>query len=176
MVTLAAACLEGSATLCAITATAAGDGKICGEVKLPLLSTLPHALGHDAPVTLQRNAVFGWPALLTLLLNGCSAPNSTAATFGAICTAMSLTMATLALPDFVGSAALMAVMVTLAGDGRLAGAVYAPAEVIVPAAAPPPGTPFTLQVTAVFVELVTVATNVCVFPSVTPLLCGATLT
>ena len=36
---------------------------------------------------------------------------------------------------------------TVAGDGTLAGALYNPAVEIVPAAAVPPATPFTLQVT-----------------------------
>ena len=32
MLTLTLACFEGSATLCAVTFTAAGDGRICGAV------------------------------------------------------------------------------------------------------------------------------------------------
>jgi len=50
----------------------------------------------------------------------------------------------------VGSPALVAVTVTLAGEGTAAGAVYSPLEETVPAVEFPPATPFTLQVTAVF--------------------------
>jgi hypothetical protein len=172
----AEACFEGSATLCAVTMTAAGAGKICGAVKFPRASTAPHSLGHAAPETLHRNVVSGCPELTTFPLNGCEAPSSTPAMFGVICTTMSLTIATLALADFVGSAALVAVTLTVAAEGRSAGAVYTPADVIVPAAEFPPGMPFTLQATAVLLELLTVATKVCAFPKVMLLDCGVMLT
>jgi hypothetical protein len=73
---------------------------------------------------------------------------------------MSLRTDSVAEPDFVASAWLVAVICTDAGDGKSAGAVYTPPEEIVPAAALPPATPFTLQLTLVFVLLVTVAENV----------------
>jgi len=60
---------------------------------------------------------------------------------------MSLVTVTAALSDFVASAWLVAVTVTVAGDGRSAGAVYTPLAVIVPTVALPPATPFTLQLT-----------------------------
>src|SRR4029077_9676233 len=56
------------------------------------------------------------------------------------------------------------------------GAVYTPAAVIVPSAAFPPAIPFSVQVTVVSSELVTVAANRCEFPSSTETLDGATLT
>ena len=65
---------------------------------------------------------------------------------------------TFALADLVLSAALIAVTVTVAGDGSRLGARYVP-PLIVPTVALPPETPFTLQVTAVFEEFVTVAVN-----------------
>jgi len=49
---------------------------------------------------------------------------------------------------------------TVAGDGRSAGAVYTPAELIVPRVVFPLGTVLTLQLTAVSVVFVTVAVNV----------------
>jgi len=67
-------------------------------------------------------------------------------------------MVTFALADLVLSAALIAVTVTVAGDGSLLGARYVP-PLIVPTVELPPETPFTLQVTAVFEEFVTVAVN-----------------
>jgi hypothetical protein len=48
--------------------------------------------------------------------------------------------------------------------------------VIVPLDVLPPGTPFTLHVTLVFVVLATVALKFCVFPSNTDPLAGVTVT
>jgi hypothetical protein len=89
---------------------------------------------------------------------------------------MSLVIATAPAPDFVESAWLVAVTCTVAGEGRAAGAVYTPAEVIVPSAAFPPGTPLTLQVTAASVVFITVATNVTWLPSTTDPFAGVTVT
>ena len=58
-----------------------------------------------------------------------------------------------ALPDFELSAALVAVTVTVAGEGGVGGAVYCavaePVATIVPTVEFPPAIPFTLQLTAV---------------------------
>lgn len=58
---------------------------------------------------------------------------------------------TLALPDFEVSALLVAVTLTVAGDGGTGGAVYAavvaPVATMLPSAALPPEIPFTLHVT-----------------------------
>jgi hypothetical protein len=89
---------------------------------------------------------------------------------------MSLAIATLAVADFVGSALLVAVTCTLAGDGKSAGAVNIPELVIVPLDTLPPETPFTLQVTVVSAVFFTVAMKVIVFPSNTALLCGVIAT
>ncbi len=67
------------------------------------------------------------------------------------------TMVTAADADFVASACNTTVTVTLAGFGTCAGAVYAPEALIVPVDAVPPTTPFTSQLTAVFVVPVTVS-------------------
>jgi hypothetical protein len=66
---------------------------------------------------------------------------------------------TLAESDFVGSATEIAVTVTVGGTGTLLGAVYRPFVSIVPTVLFPPVTPFTCQVTAVFVVFTTVAEN-----------------
>jgi hypothetical protein len=55
---------------------------------------------------------------------------------------------TVAEPDSVESAWLVAVTVTEAGLGTVAGPVYSPEEEIVPSVLFPPATSFTLQVTA----------------------------
>jgi hypothetical protein len=89
---------------------------------------------------------------------------------------MSLVIVKLAVPDFVESAWLVAVICTVAGDGRSGGAVYTPVDVIVPRVAFPPATPLTLQFTAVSVVFVTVAMNVSWFPSTTDPVVGVTVT
>jgi hypothetical protein len=74
---------------------------------------------------------------------------------------------TAALADFVVSATLVAVTVTLGGVGTFAGAVYValatPFATIVPTVEFPPATPFTLQVTVVdgAPDPVTVAVKPC---------------
>jgi hypothetical protein len=73
-------------------------------------------------------------------------------------TATATVTVTLADADFVESACETAVTVTVAGLGIFAGAVYTPAAEIDPAVATfPPVTPFTSQVTDVFMVFVTVA-------------------
>jgi hypothetical protein len=69
---------------------------------------------------------------------------------------------TLAEADLVESAWLVAVTVTVAGEGTTAGAVYSPLPEIVPTVVFPPGMLFTAQFTEVFEVPVTVATKPCV--------------
>jgi hypothetical protein len=77
----------------------------------------------------------------------------------------------------VESATEIAFIVTEAGDGTAAGAVYRPAAEIVPLVALPPATPFTCQVTPLFCEsFETVAVNCCVCPVFTLAVAGVTLT
>jgi len=66
-------------------------------------------------------------------------------------------MATAALADLVGSAPLTAVTVTVDGDGTDDGALYVPRLLMVPTVEFPPVTPFTFQLTDVFVAFCTVA-------------------
>jgi hypothetical protein len=61
--------------------------------------------------------------------------------------------------DLLRSEMLVAVMVTVAAEGIVAGAVYSPVEEIVPQVAPLQLVPDTVQVTAVFDVPVTEATN-----------------
>jgi len=74
-------------------------------------------------------------------------------------------------PDFVLSDCKTALMVTLPAPP---GAVYRPALVIVPVAGPPPATPFTSHVTAVFDVLATLAVNCCGPPEATFAVAGET--
>lgn len=72
---------------------------------------------------------------------------------------------TLAVPDLEISSALVAVTVTVAGDGGAEGAVnvaeVGPAAVIAPIVELPPAIPFTLQVTPVLLVPEKLAVNTC---------------
>lgn len=65
MVNAAETCFEGSATLCAVNVTLAGERRICGAVYVPVASTLPQPFGHAAPDKLHRVAESGCPLLTT---------------------------------------------------------------------------------------------------------------
>ena len=65
MATVAETCFEGSATLCAVIVTLAGEGRVPGAMNVPLESSIPHAVGHAAPDKPQRTVVSGWPLLVT---------------------------------------------------------------------------------------------------------------
>jgi len=67
---------------------------------------------------------------------------------------------TCAVPERAVSAADMAVIVTVAGEGTEVGAVYIPAVEIVPTVEFPPTTPFTCHATTVFDVFTTVAENI----------------
>lgn len=64
----------------------------------------------------------------------------------------------------------------VAGEGKSAGALYTPADVIVPVDALPPGMPFTLHATLVSVVFITVALKLSWLPSTTDPLIGVTVT
>jgi hypothetical protein len=67
--------------------------------------------------------------------------------------------------DLEVSAELVALMVRMLGDGRVAGAVYLPEESMVPSEEEPPGVSLTDQVTAVLVVPETVAEKVAELPT-----------
>jgi hypothetical protein len=85
---------------------------------------------------------------------------------------------TCAEPFTVGSAPLMAVIVTGLGLGTVLGAVYRPVAEMVPTVALPPGTALTAQVTALPAVPVpcTVAANCSVWPTPTRPVEGVTVT
>src|SRR5438477_11875129 len=89
---------------------------------------------------------------------------------------MSLVITSVPVLDFVESAWLVAVTCNVAGEGMSTGAVYTPAEVIVPSVALPPGTPLMLQLTAVSGVFVTAAVNVTWFAKTTDAFVGFALT
>jgi hypothetical protein len=75
------------------------------------------------PLTLQATILFGFPALPSFAVNCCAAPSSMLAGFGVTVTTMSLITVTVAVALFEESAWLVARIVTLAGEGRMPGAV-----------------------------------------------------
>jgi hypothetical protein len=171
----AVAILEVSATLIAIKLALAGVGRIPGAVYVPVESTVPHAAPeHPLPARIQVTVRFGLPAESTAATNDCAAPNSTEVDWGEIETEMSLVTVACALEFLVLSSTLVAITETELGAGKLAGAVYTPPALIVPTAASPPEIPFTLQITAEFVALLTVAVKVCCSPNRTVATDGAT--
>ncbi len=91
-------------------------------------------------------------------------PAVTFAVAGVTDTVIGAATVTVADADFVVSAADVALMVTVAGDGTVDGAVYTPAVEIIPTVELPPLTPLTLHVTAMFAVFVTAAVKVCMAP------------
>lgn len=77
---------------------------------------------------------------------------------------------------FVGSAELVAVTVTLAGEGTVGGAAYSPVPLIVPHAAALQPLPCTVHATAVFDVPTTDALNCCVAPTTTEAFAGLVVT
>jgi hypothetical protein len=161
-VTLALPDLVPSATLVAVTLTVAGEGGSSGAVytavAAPFATTVPSvAFPPETPFTLQVTPVAGLPDPLTLAVNTCAPPTSTFTGLGLTLTTMSSFSVTLADALSCGATLLTASTVTVAGDGKIAGAVYRPAAEIVPVLTLPPVTPFTSHVTLVFVVPVTLA-------------------
>jgi len=79
-------------------------------------------------------------------------------------------------PILDGFATLVAVTVTVSGDGTPDGAVYSPVPLTVPQAAALHPAPCTLHVTAVFEVPTTDAFNCCVAPVASEVLAGVTVT
>jgi hypothetical protein len=74
------------------------------------------------------------------------------------------------------SAALVAVILILAGFGTMDGATYKPDPLMIPTVAFPPATPFTAHVRLLFVEPFTVAVNCCEASTMTLALAGVSVT
>jgi len=126
------------------------------------VSTDPHAdPAHPPPEIIHVTARSGLPAEFTVEVNVRAAPSSSGISDGDTESEISLVTVTAAVALFELSAALVASTLTDAGTGRWCGAVYAPVASIVPMLALPPATPFTDHVTAVLVELLTVAVKTC---------------
>ena len=125
-------------------------------------------------MTSHVTAVLATP--FTVAINCCVMKTATVVGFGVTVTAICCATVTIAEPESDAFAEETAVTVTVAGLGIVLGAVYNPVDVIVPAAALPPGAPFTCQITAVFVVPVTVAMNCVLAPGLTVAVAGVTVT
>ena len=127
MLTLAEADSPGSATLVAVTFTVAGEGATEGAeytADEPLVETVPHREPlQPAPVTLHLTAEFELPG--TLALKVCVPAVGTEAVVGLTpkATVRAATTVMDAEADFIGSATLVALTVTIPGEGTLAGEV-----------------------------------------------------
>lgn len=177
IVIAAAPLFDGSATLIALMDTLGGAVRTCGAVYVPAGSIAPHAApAQPPPDTIQLTARSGLPVELTMAANGRAAPNSTGIVCGDTETEMSLVTVIRAVALLELSAALVACTLTDPVAGRSTGEVYTPLVLIVPTAGLPPEIPFTLQFTAAFSELLTVAVNACGSPSSTEAEGGETLT
>jgi hypothetical protein len=153
---------DGLATLAARIVTDDGFGIVPGAVYSPVAEIVPIVeLPPTVPLTLHVTDVF--VEFATVAVNCCAAAGATVTLDGATLTVTGGgaggETVTVAEPMAVGLAALVACTVTVAGLGIAAGAVYNPEAEIVPTVALPPATPPTLHVTAVLLELVTVAAN-----------------
>src|SRR5713101_7416141 len=148
-VTVAFADLLVSACAIAVTVTVAGLGTVAGAVYRPAVEIVPTVeFPPVTPFTCHVTAVLLLP--VTVAVNCCVVLTTTDALVGEMLTP-TVVRVTVALADLVVSACDTAVTVTVFGLGTAAGAVYRPAVEIVPTVALPPVTPFTCQVTAVFV-------------------------
>ncbi len=126
------------------------------------------------------------PATHSEAVNSCVWPSAMEITDGEIVFELAQVIVTLAAADLELSAVLVAVTVTMAGDGGTAGAIYrpvvtlfdAPVETIVPSAAVPPAIPFTFHRTlaAAAAPPVTVAVKTCAPPDGTVAIDGEMLT
>jgi hypothetical protein len=156
--------MDVSAALVAVTVTVSGLGGYSGAVYSPAFEIVPTVeLPPATPLTVQVTSVLVAPRMVAV---NCCVP-LTCKEGGVTFKASEMLMATEVEADLAVSAWLVAIMVTLAGLGIIAGAVYMPELDIVPTVELPPVTPPTDHVTAVFVEFATVAENWKVCPTVT---------
>jgi hypothetical protein len=146
-----------SAALVAVTVTVAGEGGAFGAVYsavVALVAAIVPTVGFPPaiPFTLQFSPALGSPlaVTVTVAVNTCSPPVGTLAGFGATVIEMLSSSVTPADPLSAVFAALTAVTVIPPSAGIATGAVYNPNAETVPVLVPPPTTPFTSHVTAVF--------------------------
>jgi hypothetical protein len=147
---------------------------------VPLVVIVPSVeLPPAIPFTSQ---VMLWPAERQNAAEKlCVWPSATLAEEGEIALEAPQVIVTLALPDLEVSSVLVAVTVTVAGDGGADGAVYVaiaapvPVFAMVPIVELPPAIPFTLHVMPLLVVPETLAVNTCAPPDGTLAVPGETV-
>jgi len=114
---------------------------------------------QPVPLKLQVTAGFDVPGIVAV--KACIPAAGTEMLVGLMLSGVppAATTVTLAEADFVGSATLVAVTLTVTGEGALDGEVYSPLFEMVPHAAPLHPVPLTTQLTEVFELPVTVEVN-----------------
>lgn len=181
-----AAVLLASATDLAVSVTVAGEGVLAGAVyviaapdALEVLDSVPHAVPvHPAPDSAQVTPLF-CESLCTVAVTFCVLPTCAEKVVGDNVTEITgvvAVMVTCATSKTAGLATATAAIVTVAGDGTAAGAVYVPFASILPCVASPPATPSTCQVTVVLAALETTAVNFCVVATLMETVGGSTET
>ncbi len=170
-----------SASAVAVSVTLAGFGAVAGAVYVTALVVAPLSIPQAAPLQPAPLSDQETPRLSkslgTVAVKFCVVPTSTVGLAGEIETVIAGSTVTVAVPLRVGSATEVAVTVTAAGEGTLAGAVYNPLVEIVPQAAPLHPAPLSVHVTPLFnASLLTVAANCFVFVTFTEPVVGDTLT
>jgi hypothetical protein len=193
-VIVAAADFVVSVTEVAVNVTVAGEGTLPGAVYvMPVPDALEAAdsVPQAAPLQPFPDSVHVTPlfceSFCTVAVNGCIAPVCTLALVGETVTTIPAGAAVtviVAAADFVVSATDVAVNVTVAGEGTLAGAVYVmpvpdalEAADSVPQVVPLQPAPESDHVTPLFeLSLVTVAVKVCPWLTCTDAVVGETLT
>lgn len=93
----------------------------------------------------QITCALGFPALMIPAVKVMALPAATVARFGETVTAISLRITTDDVAVDAESADELAVMATVAGTGRMEGAVYKPELEMIPTLVLPPRIPFTLH-------------------------------
>jgi hypothetical protein len=178
-VIVAVLCFVPSATEVAVNVTVAGLGTLAGAVyviaapdALDVADKVPHVVPlQPAPARVQVTPLF-CESFVTVAVKFCVSPICTLALVGVTLTAIAGGAVTVivAVPCLVPSATEVAVNVTVAGLGTLAGALYVittpealDAAESVPQVAPLQPVPESAQVTPLFCEsFVTVAVKACV--------------
>jgi len=155
----------------AFNVTAAGLGTLAGALYVTEVVVAPVSVPHVAPLHPVPESDQVTPlapvSFVKVAVKFClPMPACTLAVVGesVIEITGAAVIVTVALSNFVLSAAEIALTVTVPPVGTAAGAVYRPDALIVPTVELPV-VPLTCQVTAVFVVFVTVAVNCCVSPT-----------
>ena len=158
--TVAGATDDGKAFEDAVMVTVEPIGGVFGAVYTPAAEIVPTvALPPRVPFTSQFTVVSVAPVTVPVKVFVFALPAAKVAEVGETVTVGAAVMVVTALTDKAGSSYDTAVTFPVGGEGTCVGAMYFPEVSILPTVSFPPGTPFTCQVTIVFVPPETPAWN-----------------